>query len=246
MNSNTKVAFITGAAQRIGATIATQLHRRGYNIIIHYRNSGKSSQQLASSLNSQRAESAGCIRGDLQSLEEVNTIAEQALSMWGKVDVLVNNASSFYPTPIGSVSENDWDMLIGSNLKGPFFLSQQLTPTLKSNRGCIVNIIDIYADKPLKGHPVYCIAKAGLAMMTKSLASELAPEIRVNGISPGAILWPEPEPDSDQKLNITNKIPLKKIGDLTDISKAVIFLIEDAPYITGQILSVDGGRSLNN
>lgn len=239
-----KVALITGASKRIGATIARTLHDSGYNVIIHYGNSRKQANELAEALNVQRNNSAICLQGDLLSLASITAIAEQAVSAWGRIDVLINNASSFYPTPVESATEKDWDSLVGSNLKGPFFLTQQLTPTLRDNRGSIVNIIDIHADKPLPNHPIYCIAKAGLAMMTQSLAKDLAPHIRVNGVSPGAILWPETEAESQAKSAILAKIPLTTLGETSDIAKAVKFLVADAPYVTGQILAVDGGRSL--
>ncbi|MFT5692645.1 MAG: pteridine reductase [Oceanicoccus sp.] len=244
MMNTRKVALITGASKRIGATIAKTLHDSGYNVIIHYGNSKKQALELAEGLNRQRDNSAICLQGDLLSITSITAFAEKAVSAWGGIDVLINNASSFYPTPIESATEKDWDDLVGSNLKGPFFLTQQLTTTLKAKRGSIVNIIDIHADKPLTNHPIYCMAKAGLAMMTKSLAKDLAPDIRVNGVSPGAILWPETEAESQAKSAILAKIPLTTIGETSDIAKAVKFLVADAPYITGQILAIDGGRSL--
>jgi len=240
------VALITGSAQRIGAAIATALHQRGYRVIIHYRSSAAAAQQLAADLNAVRADSARCINGNLQSQLEAQTLATAALSQWGHIDVLINNASSFYPTPLGSATEADWDALIGSNMKGPFFLAQALAPMLTRRAGCIVNIVDIFAEQALKDHPLYCMAKAGLAMMTKSLARELAPRVRVNGVAPGAILWPEPAPNAEQKQHMLDKIPLQTLGSTTDIAATVTFLVADAPYISGQILAVDGGRSLQN
>ncbi len=240
-----KVALITGASKRIGASIVRELHHSGYNVIIHYGSSAEIAHDLATSLNLQRENSATCLQGDLLSIESIEALAKKAVSAWGGINALVNNASSFYPTSIESATEKDWDNLLGSNLKGPFFLTQQLLKTLTSHRGCVVNIIDIHADKPLSNHPIYCMAKAGLAMMTKSLAKDLAPDIRVNGVSPGAILWPETENETKEKLAILEKIPLKSIGETSDIANTVKFLVEDAPYITGQILTVDGGRSLS-
>lgn len=242
--NKTKVALITGASKRIGATIAKTLHDSDYNIIIHYGNSREQALELAATLNLQRNNSAICVQGDLLSVASITALADKAVSAWGGVDVLINNASSFYPTPLATATEKDWDDLMGSNLKGPFFLTRQLTTTLQARRGSIVNIIDIHADKPLPNHPIYCMAKAGLAMMTKSLAKDLAPDIRVNGVSPGAILWPETAAESQAQSAILAKIPLTTIGETSDIAKAVKFLVVDAPYVTGQILAVDGGRSL--
>jgi len=241
-----KVALITGAAQRIGAAIATELHRRGYRVIIHYHHSAAAAQQLAADLNAVRADSARCINGNLQHQLEAEVLATAALSQWGRLDALINNASSFYPTPLGSATEADWDALIGSNMKGPFFLAQALAPMLDKHSGCIVNIVDIFAVQPLADHPLYCMAKAGLAMMTKSLAGDLAPRVRVNGVAPGAILWPEPAPSASQKQTMLDDIPLQTLGSAADIANTVAFLVADAPYISGQILAVDGGRSLQS
>lgn len=244
-----KVALITGAAQRIGACIANILHEAGYNILIHYRGSAEAAQQLARELNQTRSNSAHCMQASLDDVNSIQALANQAIEHWGRVDTLINNASSFYPTPIGSASEEDWDALINSNVKGAFFLSQALAEELKKNAGSICNIVDIHAQKPLKEHTIYCIAKAGLAVMTQSLAKELAPEVRVNGVSPGAILWPEAggeESLSEQdKASILERVPLQRSGDANDIARTVRFLTTDAPYISGQIVSVDGGRSLH-
>lgn len=244
MNNKDSVVLITGAAKRIGASIARALHARGYRIIIHYCHSQTDAQQLIDELNQQRPQSVHIIQGDLSDATQAQAMGQQALAIWNRIDVLINNASSFYPTSLESTTEQDWDQLLGSNLKGPFFLTQTLSPALKKQLGCVINLVDIHAEKPLKDHPVYCIAKAGVAMMTKSLAKELAPEIRVNGISPGAILWPEPEPSAAAKDKLLSKVPLQKIGESNDIVQTAIFLIEQAPYISGQIIAVDGGRSL--
>ncbi|MDF1692756.1 MAG: pteridine reductase [Zhongshania sp.] len=240
------VALITGGAQRIGAEICRQLHSRGYRIIIHYRHSSAAAEQLRDSLNDLRANSATAIAADMTSLAEVQALADTALAVWQRVDVLVNNASGFYPTPIGEATEADWDALMGSNLKGPFFLSQALAPALRDSAGCIINLVDIYAKNPLPSHSIYCMAKAGVMMMTQSLALELAPNIRVNGISPGNILWPEHASAywEQEKQALTERVPLKREGEASDIAKTAVFLAADAPYITGQIIAVDGGRSL--
>lgn len=242
------VALITGGAHRIGAEIAQQLHQAGYNIVLHYRNSMNEANALAKMFNADRANSAKIFSADLNDLTALEDLTDFALHAWGRLDVLINNASSFYPTPIGSVTEQTWDDLMGSNLKAPFFLAQALALELKKNSGCIINIADIHAQRPLKNHPVYCAAKAGNIMLTQSLARELAPEVRVNGIAPGAILWPEQQSDLSEKSRqkILEKIPLQKQGSANDIARTVLFLVKEAPYITGQIISVDGGRSIHS
>lgn len=245
MNKPTPCALITGASQRIGADIARHLHQRGFNIIIHYRHSEAAANELAQQLNALRDGSAACLHADLTSSTAVQQLAVAALNTWGRLDALINNASSFYPTPVDEASEQDWHALIDSNLKGPFFLSQAVAPSLAGNGGCIVNLVDIHSEKPMREHCIYSIAKAGVAMMTKTLAQELAPRIRVNGVSPGAILWPEPPLSDDAKASILNRVPMQRIGDPGDIAGTVAFLVCDAPYISGQIIAVDGGRSLN-
>ncbi|MEE8056724.1 MAG: pteridine reductase [Pseudomonadales bacterium] len=244
MTSSIKTALITGAAQRIGAAIARELHQLGYNIIIHYRDSGTAANTLAEQLNQLREQSVACLQADLTSVTDVQRLAIESQKIWGRIDVLVNNASSFYSTPIAQATEADWSALIDSNLKGPFFLSQALSSNLKDNQGCIVNLVDIHSEKPMRKHAIYSIAKAGGAMMTKTLARELAPDIRVNGVSPGAILWPEQETSEHTKKSIVDKIPLQRTGDTLDIARTVAFLVCRAPYITGQIIAVDGGRNL--
>lgn len=245
-NTSTPVALVTGAAQRLGAEICRSLHARGYRIIIHYRHSVEPAEGLRDELNAQRPGSAVIFSANMNSLPEVRALADAAFSQWQRVDVLVNNASGFYPTAIESATENDWDELFSSNLKGPFFLSQALAPALKKTSGCIVNLVDIYAQKPLRGFPVYSMAKAGVSMMTQSLALELAPEVRVNGVSPGAILWPEQETEysKQERQNINDRVPLQRQGEASDIAQTVVFLVADAPYISGQIIAVDGGRSV--
>ena len=242
---DTKVVLITGAAHRIGATTAKLLHQNGMNIVLHYRGSREQAQALQKELNDERENSVILIQADLHLTKGLSTLIEEAVKAWGRLDVLINNASSFYPTPIGKATEDQWDDLIGSNLKAPFFLSQSAAPHLKKTNGCIVNIVDIHAERPLKTFPIYSMAKAGLVMMTKSLAGELGPEIRVNAVAPGAILWPE-NLDEVAKQRIVSRTFLKRQGEPNDISKTILYLIKDAGYVTGQVIAVDGGRSLNS
>ena len=243
--SETPVVLITGAAHRIGATTAKLLHQNGMNIVLHYRSSRESAQAVQKELNDKRENSVILIQADLHTTNGLPALIEESVKAWGRLDVLINNASSFYPTKIGKTTEAQWDDLMGSNLKAPFFLSQAAAPHLKKSNGCIINIVDIHADRPLKTFPVYSMAKAGLTMMTKSLACELGPEIRVNGVAPGAILWPE-NLDEVAKQRIVSRTFLKRQGEPNDISKTILYLIRDANYITGQVISVDGGRSLNS
>ena len=240
-----QVALVTGAARRIGAEIARHLHVRGLNVILHYRSSAAPAQDLAAELNARRADSAHLLQGDLLATADLPGLAHDAAARWGRLDVLVNNASGFYPTPVGEITETQWEDLLGSNLKGPFFLSQATLPYLQKTAGCIVNLVDIHAERPMSGYPVYNIAKAGVAMLTKTLAWELGPQVRVNGVSPGAILWPDTGVDDAHKHYILERTALKRSGGLEDIARTVTFLALDAPYISGQILAVDGGRSLH-
>lgn len=240
-----KTALITGASRRIGAMITRTLHQAGMNISLHYRGSQQEAEALANELNAQRENSCITIRQDLHNTAELPKLIEQSQQHWGQLDLLVNNASSFYPTHIGKMTEQHWDDLMGSNLKAPLFLSQAAIPALKQSQGGIINIVDIHAEKPMKNHTIYCSAKAGLAMMTKSLAKELGPEIRVNGVAPGAIMWPENELDAETQDEILNRTALKRSGMPEDIAATVLFLARDAHYITGQIIPVDGGRSIN-
>jgi pteridine reductase len=246
MNTTSPVALITGSAQRIGAAIVRKLHTAGYNVLIHYRHSQESADALADELNRIRAHSAICLQADLLQMNGVAQLAQQALAQWQRVDALINSASAFYPTPVGTCTESQWDDIMGSNLKAPFFLAQALAETLAKHRGCIINIADIYAEKPLPQHAIYCMAKAGNVMLTKSLARDMAPAVRVNGIAPGAILWPEAggATDGAAREKILASIPLQRIGSAEDIADTIVFLLRDAPYITGQIIAVDGGRSL--
>jgi len=243
--TETKVALITGGSKRIGAVTTRELHQAGYNVVIHCRLSRQAADDLAKELNSIRSDSANVIQGDLNNETIYDSLIDQAYQFWKRLDVLVNNASSFYPTPVGSITLNDWDNLINSNMRAPLFLAQAAAPHLKHTQGCIINMIDVHAQRPMKGHPVYCAAKAGLQMITLSLAKELGPEIRVNGVAPGAILWPENDMSEHTKNLILERTSLKRPGQPIDIAKTILFLAKDADYITGQIIAVDGGRTLN-
>lgn len=242
-----KVALVTGAARRIGAEIARTLHSAGMNIVLHFNLSEDEATSLCSELNHIRARSAVTLRADLQEAESVKTLVHQAASVWERLDVVINNASRFYRTDIGKVTDYAWDDLINSNLKAPFFLAQTAAPYLAANQGNIVNITDIHAERPLRNYSVYCISKSGLLMMTKVLAKELGPLIRVNAVAPGAVLWPEGENKlSDQeKQNIIDETSLLRAGGAMDIAKAVLFFVRDAEYVTGQVLNVDGGRTIS-
>ncbi|MCG8393840.1 MAG: pteridine reductase [Pseudomonadales bacterium] len=236
------VALVTGSARRIGAGIVRTLHARGMRVIIHYRSSADDARQLAEALNGERPDSAALLQADLDKPDEVRALAQAALQCFDRLDLLVNNASSFYATPIDQADDADWERLFHSNLRAPFILCQALAPALREQQGSIINIVDVYAEKPLQSHTLYCMAKAGLAMMTKSLARELGPKIRVNGVSPGPILWPESGQMNQD--DITNATALKRCGEPEDIAGAVYWLAREADFVTGQILAVDGGRSL--
>ena len=237
-------ALITGAAKRIGATIASTLHDAGANVAIHYFRSADPAESLAAELNACRPGSAIAVGADLRELEAIDGLVAEVVAATGRLDILVNNASSFYPTALGTVTEAQWDDLISSNLKAPLFLSQAALPHLREAQGCIVNLVDIHAQRPLRNHPVYGAAKAGLAMLTRSLAKDLAPAIRVNGVAPGAILWPESGMSEKIQQTIVREIPLGRAGRPEDVAAAILFLVRDAPYVTGQIIAVDGGRSV--
>ncbi len=239
-----KCALVTGAARRIGAAIAELLHHQGVKVAIHYRSSEAHAAKLSARLNQHRAGSARIFKGDLAADGEPASLIDAVLDWSGRLDILINNASSFYATPLGTITEDQWTELVGSNLKAPLFLSQAAMPHLRASRGVIVNIIDIHAKKPLRDHAVYGVAKAGLAMLTRSLARDLAPDIRVNGVAPGAIAWPENDMTDTIKENILEQIPLGRSGDPADIANCVLFLVRDATYSTGQIIVIDGGRSL--
>jgi pteridine reductase len=237
--------LITGAAQRLGAATARLLHTRGWRILLHYNQSRERAAQLAAELNAQRADSCRLLQADLAQDVDVARLAQEAVNTWQRVDALINNASAFYPTPVGDITAAQWDELFASNARAPLFLAQALRPALQKQQGGIVNLLDIHAQRPLLGYTVYCMAKAAHAMLTQALAKELAPEIRVNGIAPGAILWPSSGvPDAEAQAAVLAGIPLRRLGEPGDIARAIAFLLEDAPYITGQIIAVDGGRSL--
>lgn len=244
MSHPAKVVLVTGASRRIGAAIVRCLHAAGCRIILHYHRSLAEAEALAAALNAPGQHRVALMQADLADVGALPDLIERAVANWGGLDGLVNNASAFYPTPLGTVTEAHWDELLGSNLKAPFFLSQAAADHLRRRRGAIINILDVYAERPLKNFPVYSLAKAGLAALTRALAVELAPEVRVNGVAPGAILWPEQGQDAEAQAAILARIPLGRCGAPEDIARVVRFLMEDAPYVTGQILAVDGGRSV--
>lgn len=243
-NKDKKTVLITGGAKRIGNQIAHLLHDSGYNIMVHYRSSANAANILVNELNERRDNSAASVQGDLIDVSCIPHVIDQTIENFGRLDVLVNNASTFYPTPIELIEIDFWNDLVGSNLRAPAFMVKSTAQHLRETNGCIINIVDIYAQKPLSNHPLYCSAKAGLEMLTKSLARDLAPEIRVNGVSPGAILWPEQGNTEVTQDELLERIPLKRMGDPIDIAKTVRFLINEGTYITGQIIAVDGGRSV--
>jgi pteridine reductase len=241
---NNKCVLITGAAKRLGAAIARCAHLHGANIVIHYRSSRAQADVLCAELNATRAKSAVALQADLLDTQSHPKLIHETIAAFGRLDVLVNNASTFYPTPMGSITEEQWKDLMGTNLKAPLFLAQAATAELRKSHGLILNMIDIHAQRPLPDHPVYGVAKAGLVMLTKSLARELGPEIRVNGIAPGPVLWPERDLDQALKAEIISKTALKRSGSSEDIARTALFFMQDAAFITGQILAVDGGRSV--
>lgn len=246
-STSSPVALVTGAARRIGAEIARGIHADGYRVVIHYHHSGSEASALAKKLNAKRPESATTARADLKSTEQVLILAETVLNTWQRCDLLVNNASAFYPTPIGATTDEQWEDLMASNLKAPYFLSQSLATELRHTGGSIINIADINGYRPLANHTVYCAAKAANIMLTRSLALELAPKIRVNGIAPGAILWPEDQNKIEMaKPEMLKNIPLQKLGAAESIVDTVRFLIKKSSYITGEIITVDGGKILTN
>lgn len=242
--STAPVILVTGAARRVGAEIARHLHAAGASVVLHYRNSVDAAQALADTLNAARPHSAWLAAGDLAADGAPEAVVEQALARAGRLDGLVNNASSFFPTPLGQIDAAAWDDLIGSNLKGPLFLSQAAAPHLQAAGGAIVNIVDIHAERPLRHYPLYCAAKAGLLGLTRALALELAPAVRVNAVAPGPVEWPEDGQFSTaERADIVRHTLLGREGSAADVAGAVRFLLLDAPYVTGQILAVDGGRS---
>lgn len=246
-NSQQKVVLITGGAKRVGAAICRLLHASGANLMIHYRNSVNEARALQSEFNLQRPNSAAIIQADLLTLPALPGLVQETIRHFGRLDVLINNASSYYPTELGQIDEQQWHDLTGSNLQAPLFLAQAAANELRRRRGCIVNITDMHVERPKKGYIVYSVAKAGLVTLTKSLAHELAPEVRVNAVAPGPVLWPEDNPQFDEvyRQRVISQTLLKRIGESDDVARAVRFLIDDAPFITGQVIAVDGGRSLN-
>ncbi len=239
-----KVVLVTGAAKRIGAAIVTRLHAAGARVAIHYRGSADEAVALAAGLNATRPDSAATFRCDLLVTDSLPRLIADVVGWGGRLDVLVNNASTFYPTPVGDITEAQWHDLVGSNFKAPLFLSQAAAPHLRAAGGAIVNLVDIHAQRPLRDHPVYGPAKAALAMLTRCLAKDLAPAVRVNGVSPGAILWPEDGISNAAQASILRQVPLGRAGAPGDIAACVLYLLRDAPYVTGQIIAVDGGRSM--
>jgi len=242
-----KVILITGGAKRVGAAICRELHAEGAQLMIHYKTSIQEARALQAELNLQRANSVAIIQGDLLNMDVSSSLVYETIEHFGKLDVLINNASSYSPTEIGSINEQNWHDLVGSNLKAPMFLAQAAAPELRKNRGCIINITDMHIERPKKGYVVYSVAKAGLVTLTKSLAQELSPEVRVNAVAPGPVLWPDNNPQFDEvyRQRVISQTLLKRVGEAADVAKAVKFLIADAPFVTGHVLAVDGGRSLN-
>ncbi|MBX9962234.1 MAG: pteridine reductase [Burkholderiales bacterium] len=242
-----KVVLITGGARRVGAAICRRLHAEGANLMVHYRSSATEARALQAELNVVRPDSVALVQADLLNLANLPAVVHDTVQRFGRLDVLINNASSFHPTPVGEITEDHWDDIVGTNLKLPLFLSQAAAPHLRKAEGCIVNIADIHAERPMKNYPVYSMAKGGVVALTRSLARELGPDVRVNGVAPGPILWPEDEAWSDAlaRQRIVNTTLLKRTGEPDDVARTVRFLVQDAPYITGQIIAVDGGRSIH-
>lgn len=241
------VVLITGGARRVGAAICRSLHASGADIMMHYRRSTNEARALQAELNAARADSVALVQCDLLNIAGLAPLVQETVKRFGRLDVLINNASSFFPTPMGEITSDNWDDLVGTNVMTPMFLSQAAAPHLRKTNGCIVNLIDLHADRPAKNYLVYSTTKGGLEALTRALAVELAPEVRVNGLAPGPILWPEDERWNDElaRQRIVNQTLLKRVGEPDDIARAVRFLVYDAPHISGQILAVDGGRGLH-
>ncbi len=245
MSESRPAALVTGSARRIGAAIARRLHAAGFDLALHYRDSAGEAQALAAELKSARAGSVVLLQADLAQFDRLPELVAKAVGRFGRLDALVNNASAFYPTPFGATTPAQWDELFAINARAPFFLAQAAAPHLASANGAIVNIADIYAERPLRGHAVYAMGKAALLQMTRALALELAPQVRVNAVSPGAILWPENGKDPEAQSALLARTPLGRIGTPGEIAEAVRWLLQDARYCTGQVLRVDGGRMLD-
>jgi len=247
VNTINKVVLITGGAKRVGAAICKALHAQGAQLMIHYNTSANEARALQAELNLIRGNSVAIVQGDLLNIDALPNLVHETINQFGQLDVLINNASTYYATEIGKINEDNWQDLIGSNLKAPLFLTQAAASELRKNHGCVVNITDMHVERPKKGYIVYSVAKAGLVTLTKSLAHELGPEVRVNAVAPGPVQWPEGNPQFDEvyRQRVINQTLLKRVGEPEDVAKAVKFLIYDAPFITGHVLAVDGGRSLN-
>ena len=239
-----KWALITGAGRRVGAAIARTLHGQGVGVAIHYRRSAEDADALVRELNALRPNSALTVQGDLLDTGRLGSLVDAVIGHAGRLDILVNNASSFYPTPLAGITEEQWTDLLGTNLKAPLFLAQAALPHLKAARGVIINLVDIHSIRPLRDHTIYGAAKAGLTFLTRALARDLAPDVRVNGVAPGAILWPEGGVSDQMRETVLKQIPLKRVGEPADIASCVLYLVRDAHYVTGQIIAVDGGRSV--
>lgn len=237
-------ALVTGGARRLGAVIARALHEAGANVVLHYRSSAEAAAALAQEMNGLRAGSAVLAQCDLLDTASLAELARTGVRTFGRLDILVNNASTFYPTPLGEIDGQAWDDLIGTNLKAPLFLAQAAAPALHENGGLILNLVDIHGMRPLRRHPVYSVAKAGLIMLTKSLARELGPQVRVNAIAPGPVMWPETGVDERLRKRIIDRTALKRGGSPADVARAALYFACDAPFVTGQVLAVDGGRSI--
>ena len=244
MTETRRVALITGAARRIGAAIARRLHADGYDLALHYRSSAQDMQALVAELEAARPGSTLALQADLAEFDRLPELVAKTVGRFGRLDALVNNASTFHSTPVGETTPRQWDELFASNARAPFFLAQAAAPHLRAARGAIVNLVDLYAERPLPGHSVYCMAKAALAMMTKSLAVDFAPEVRVNAIAPGAILWAEGDGDAQRQQAIIARTPLARTGRTEEIADAIAWLLDGAGYTTGQVIRVDGGRGL--
>jgi len=238
------VALVTGGARRVGANIARTLHAAGYDLALHYRHSAGEATALLEELERARAGSTLAVQADLAAVDRLPALVDQVLDRYGQLDALVNNASAFFPTPVGSATPAQWDELFASNARAPFFLAQAAWPALREAGGAIVNLVDIYAERALTDHPIYVMAKSALAAMTRTLAQDLAPEVRVNGVAPGAVLWPSEGKDYDDRAAMLSRTPLQRAGTPEDVASAVLWLLRDAPFVTGQIIRVDGGRTL--
>jgi pteridine reductase len=242
--SERPVALVTGAARRVGRCIVRTLHDAGYDIALHYRQAREEAEQLAAELGAKRADSVVLQAGDLADLDELPRLVLRCVQRFGRLDALVNNASSFYPTPIGEATAQQWEELFATNARAPLFLSQAAAPHLRAARGAIVNLVDIYAERPLARHTIYCMAKAANVMLVRSLARELGPEVRVNGVAPGAVLWPEGGKSAADQQELIGKSALRRAGTPEDVAGAVLYLLRDATFVTGQVVAVDGGRTL--